>query len=400
MGKYRDGDELKPLGRTAAQWKQWAQACGLRSFHGAQVFDWLHRKRELDPEAMTNLSKHARGLLAVELETAVPRVVAVREAQDGTRKVVLALRDDSLIESVLIPMDEAQEDVEADAGEDEAVTAAEPDAQGGGDLPTHRSTPRSVRVTQCVSTQVGCAMGCEFCASGASGLHRHLDPDEILAQVLVAHRYLRPSERLTNVVFMGMGEPLHNYDATVHAVRLLQYPGGLGLSSRRITISTVGLIPELERLGAEFQGHIGLAVSLHAADDETRSRIVPINRRYPLSALMQTLRGYPLPPRRRITIEYALIDGVNDSVAMAKQLAKLLRGVAAKVNLIPVNAVAHGAWRPSPEQRVKQFQRELNNLNVSCFIRRSRGDSISAACGQLARQCRDVASGPRAQANG
>jgi 23S rRNA (adenine2503-C2)-methyltransferase len=191
---------------------------------------------------------------------------------------------------------------------------------------------------------------------------------------------------------MGMGEPLHNYDATVRAVRILADNDGLGLSTRRITISTVGLIPELERLGKDFRGRIALAVSLHAPNDELRSRLVPANRRYPLVPLMAALRRYPLPPRRRITIEYALIQGVNDEEKMAVELIELLRGIPVKVNLIPLNPVAHSELHPSTVERLMRFQRVLIEGGLSCFVRKRRGDDISAACGQLAGKRRELAS--------
>jgi 23S rRNA (adenine2503-C2)-methyltransferase len=227
-------------------------------------------------------------------------------------------------------------------------------------------------------------MGCVFCASGVAGLKRHLGADEIVAQVLVGRARLSPGERLRNVVFMGMGEPLHNYDATACALRLLSHPEGIALSSRRITVSTSGLVPAIARLGADFGGNIGLAVSLHATDDETRSRLMPINQKYPLAALMAALRAYPLPRRRRITIEYTLVAGRNDDAQAAKALAGLLRGLPVKVNLIPMNPIAASPLGPPELPRVLDFQRVLCDAGYSCFIRRRRGDEVSAACGQLA----------------
>jgi 23S rRNA (adenine2503-C2)-methyltransferase len=358
------------------EWRAWAATRGDRPFRGTQIFKWIHGRQQLDPEGMTDVSKVVRGFVADELRGKVPSVEHVHEATDGTRKLLVRMGDGVGVEAVLIPMagDKSSplegEDVD-DLPEDEPVDVE------------HSTAPR-VRVTQCISTQAGCAMGCSFCASGAPGLQRHLGPDEIIAQVLLGRSLLRSDERLSNVVLMGMGEPLHNYDATVRAVRVMGHDGGLGLSTRRITISTVGLVPELERLGNEFGGRIGLAVSLHAADDAIRSRLVPVNRRYPLRTLMDALRRYPLPPRRRITIEYALIHGVNDADAMARALIGLLRGIPVKINLIPLNPVGHSDMRPSPPDRVSSFQRVLTDAGLSCFIRRRRGDDISAACGQLA----------------
>nr|MCU0684895.1 23S rRNA (adenine(2503)-C(2))-methyltransferase RlmN [Polyangiaceae bacterium] len=241
-----------------------------------------------------------------------------------------------------------------------------------------------VRVSQCISTQVGCAMGCVFCASGVAGLKRHLRPEEIVAQVLLGRALLGPGEALRNVVLMGMGEPLHNYDATARALRLLTHPEGIALSSRRVTLSTSGLVPEIDRLGRDFQGHIGLAISLHATDDEARSRLMPINRKYPLAELMAALRRYPLPPRRRITIEYTLVQGRNDALDQARRLVRLLNGLRVKVNLIPMNPIDASTLGPPDWARVEAFQRVLTDSGLSAFVRKRRGDDVAAACGQLA----------------
>ena len=258
------------------------------------------------------------------------------------------------------------------------------DDEEEGGPPQDSAGDATVRVAQCVSTQVGCAMGCAFCASGVAGWKRHLGADEIVAQVIAGRSRLDASERLRGVVFMGMGEPLHNYDATVRAIRLLSHPDGVGLSTRRITISTSGLIPEIAKLGAEFGGHIGLAVSLHAADEDTRSRLMPINTKYPLGALIAALRAYPLPRRRRITIEYTLIAGRNDGASDAAKLARLLRAIPVKVNLIPMNQIMGSDLRPPSMSVVLAFQRILCDAGYSCFIRRRRGEDVDAACGQLA----------------
>jgi 23S rRNA (adenine2503-C2)-methyltransferase len=200
----------------------------------------------------------------------------------------------------------------------------------------------------------------------------------------MAREYLEPQEDLKNLVFMGMGEPLHHYDQTVRALRLLTHPEGFGMSPRRITVSSVGLVPGIRKLGADFAGKIGLAISLHAPDDATRDRIIPMNRRYPLTELLQALRDYPLPKRRRITIEYTLIDGINDSVAHAEQLVRLLRGLRVKVNLIPMNSIPNSELGAPEEQRVQAFRDHLVGAGLSCFLRLRRGDDVAAACGQLA----------------
>jgi 23S rRNA (adenine2503-C2)-methyltransferase len=203
-------------------------------------------------------------------------------------------------------------------------------------------------------------MGCVFCASGVAGLKRHLGAEEIVGQVLLGRAQLDDDEELRNVVYMGMGEPLHNYEATKRSLELLTHPEGIGLSKRKVTVSTSGLVPEILRLGADFGGQIGLAISLHAADDETRGALMPINRKYPLSELMAALARYPLPKRRRITIEYTLVLGKNDSAAEAKKLVRLLRGLPVKINLIPMNPIeASTLGPPDPQARVLAFQEIL-----------------------------------------
>ncbi|HEY1535180.1 MAG TPA: 23S rRNA (adenine(2503)-C(2))-methyltransferase RlmN, partial [Polyangiaceae bacterium] len=261
--------------------------------------------------------------------------------------------------------------------------AAPSDEDDADHAPVAALTNRA-RVTLCISTQFGCAMGCVFCASGQAGLMRGLRASEVVAQVYLAKKYLRPDEQLSNLVFMGMGEPLHHYDETARAVRLLTHPEGLGLSPRRITVSTVGLIPGIQRLGSDFGGKIGLAVSVHAPNDETRDRIIPMNKKYPLRELMQALRAYPLPKRRRITIEYTLIDGVNDSPVQARELCTLLRGLPSKINLIPMNSITASELHAPKADSVRQFQEILAAAGYSCFVRTRRGDEVAAACGQLA----------------
>lgn len=353
------------LARLPDEWVAWLQQLGEPAFRAKQVFRWLHRDGVTDVQAMTNLSKALRERLAgcdVGMPAAQERA---QRSNDGTRKLLLRLADDLPVECVLIPR--SRDDEADEASDDPDVT----------DLP-----PRPV--TLCVSTQVGCAMGCVFCASGQAGLKRGLGAHEVLSQVLMARRHLDAGERITNLVFMGMGEPLHHYAETARSIRLLTHPEGMGMSPRRITVSTVGLIPGIEKLGRDFQGKIGLAVSLHAPDDETRNAILPMNRRFPLADLMRALAAYPLPTRRRITIEYTLIRGVNDQVAHATQLASLLRGLPSKVNLIPMNPIRESALQGSDRRTVERFRAELAERRVSCSIRQTRGDDVDAACGQLA----------------
>jgi len=236
------------------------------------------------------------------------------------------------------------------------------------------------RSTVCVSTQAGCAMGCGFCATGQMGFVRHLSPGEIIEQVVQARRAAEP-RRLSNVVFMGMGEPLANYDATWSALATIH--GELGISARHITVSTVGLVPGIRRLAAE-ELPVNLAVSLHAADDHLRDRLVPINRRYPLGALMDACGAYRSARGRRVSFEWALIDGVNDTVGQAARLAALARPLGAHVNLIPLNATAGFGGRQTPQQKARTFCQRLHDVGIAATVRANRGRDIDGACGQLA----------------
>nr|UXE44703.1 dual-specificity RNA methyltransferase RlmN [uncultured bacterium] len=366
-------EDPRPVARFPEEWTEALLALGEPKYRALQIFRWIHRRGELDPQKMTDLSLALRERLAGAGLGAPLDVLDVHRARDGTRKLVLGMQGGGRIECVLIPMTPlAESDADAAAGDDEDDPA---DAA---------AAPGKTRVTLCVSTQFGCAMGCVFCASGRAGLGRGLNADEIVAQVLIARRHLDPNEELTNLVFMGMGEPLHHYDETARALRLITHPEGTGMSLRRITVSTVGLVPGLKKLGADFGGKVGLAVSLHAPDEATRERIVPMNKRYPLSELIPALKAYPLPRRRRITIEYTLIDGVNDADEHADRLVRLLAGLPVKVNLIPMNDVAGSGLHASPPERVRAFQARVAGFGVSCFVRARRGDEVSAACGQLA----------------
>ena len=365
-----------PIARLPEEWAEALAAQGERAYAAKQVFEWIHRRGVVDAAAMTNLSARLRASLAESgLAPGVCVPEQVHRSADGTRKIAVRLRDGALIETVLLPSVSG------------AGSAAEIDADAGvaDDEHDEDDEPRvpHVRVTQCISTQVGCAMGCVFCASGVAGLKRHLGPEEIVAQVLLGRSLLDEGEALRNVVYMGMGEPLHNYDATARSLRLLTHPEGIGLGRRRVTVSTSGLVPEIERLGRDFGGHVALAVSLHAADDATRSALMPINRRYPLAELMAALHAYPLPKRRRITIEYTLVAGKNDDVPEARKLARLLRGLPVKINLIPMNPIEASSLGPPGGDRVSAFQKVLTDAGYSCFVRRRRGDDVSAACGQL-----------------
>lgn len=363
-----------PVARLPEEWVTALKVHGERPYRAQQVFRWIHARGVLDPEKMTDIKANLRDKLKDEGLGRVAEVAQVRRSTDGTRKLLIRMRDGATIESVLIPAvsgpgSNAQTDADAviDDEEDDELESAS-----------------RIRVTQCISTQVGCAMGCVFCASGVAGLKRHLRPEEIVAQVLLGRELLEPNEYLRNIVLMGMGEPLHNYDATARALRLLSHPLGINISLRRITLSTSGLVPEIEKLGQDFGGQVVLAISLHATDDETRSRLMPINRKYPLERLMAALKAYPLTRRQRITIEYTLVSGKNDEPEAARKLARLLRGVPVKINLIPMNPIGASPLGPPDWSRIEAFQKILIEAGYSCFIRRRRGDDVDAACGQLA----------------
>ncbi|MDD5558550.1 23S rRNA (adenine(2503)-C(2))-methyltransferase RlmN [Candidatus Methylomirabilis sp.] len=318
---------------------------GESAYRGRQLFHWIYGHGASAFAEMTDLPIALRARLAERASIGALVHLGREVSRDGTRKYLCGCTDGQAIETVLIP--------------DER------------------------RLTACLSTQVGCALACAFCLTGHMGFVRHLQAGEIVDQVLVLQQDLQPGERIGNLVLMGMGEPLHNYDATVKALTILAHPLGLAYPPRRITLSTVGLVPEIVRLGQSGLG-VNLAVSLHAATDELRDRLVPINRRYPLKVLMTALRAYPLPPRRRLTFEYVLIDGVNDRSEDARELVRLLRGLRCKINLLPLNEAPTILFRRPSQEHVEAFQRILKSAGILATIRESRGRDISAACGLLA----------------
>ncbi len=346
--------DLRDLGR--AEMEAWCAAAGEPRYRATQILAWVHRKRARRFDDMTSLPRALRARLAADftLGRLEPDVVAT--AADGTRKLLFRLPAPepggrpAAIESVLIP---------------------QVDRPGGA----------RDRLTLCISSQAGCGMGCRFCATAQMGLVRNLRPAEIVGQVVAAAALAAP-EPVTNVVLMGMGEPLANYDAVRTALEILTAEWGLAISPRRITVSTVGLAPEIPRFIAETR--VNLAVSLHATTDAQRTALVPVNRRHPLAALLDACRAVPLPRRRRITFEYVLLDGVNDGDADAARLVRLLHGLRAKVNLIPFNPFPGSAYAPSPPARVVRFQELLLRRGVHATVRASRGRDIQAACGQLA----------------
>lgn len=336
---------------TPAALHQWLATARQPTYRVRQVLHWLYRRGARTFAEMTDLPAPVRRELAATFFLPPPPSAHVVCAADGTRKLLLRFADGAAIESVLIP-----------------------------DPP---------RLTLCLSSQVGCAMGCRFCATARMGLQRNLTADEIVAQVFAARRELGPGTRITNLVFMGMGEPLHNYDAVVAAIDILTAEWGCGFSPRRVTVSTVGLLPRLERLTRDTS--VNVAVSLVAATDAVRDRLAPVNRRYPLAQLASVCRHLPIPQRRRITFEYVMLAGVNDTPADAKRLIGLLRGIRAKVNLIPFNPFPGCEFSPSPAETIERFQAQLLEGGLHATIRTSRGSDIRAACGQLAT---NIASSP------
>lgn len=318
---------------------------GVRPYRADQIAGWLYRRGVEDPERMTDLGRDLRERLAAEWELRALEVEAVDTSVDGTRKATLLARDGARVEAVWIP--------------------------------------EEGRSTLCVSTQVGCAMACDFCATGSLGFRRNLRTAEIVDQVCRMREVIPEGRPLTNVVFMGMGEPLLNLDAVTSAVRLLVDPKAFGLAPRRVTVSTVGVVPRLGELLERVPAN--LAVSLHATTDAVRDRLVPLNRRYPLAALLGALRELPgITPRRPVFFEYTLMEGVNDSVEDARRLPGLLHGIPCKLNLIPMNPHPDAPYRPPSDAVVDRFLRVVAERGITVTLRRSRGPDIQAACGQLA----------------
>ena len=317
---------------------------GFERFHARQIYRWIYRHGVTDIQRMSDLPRALRVHLQSIFTISTPRIVDDERSIDGTRKLVLELGDGKRVESVFIP-----------------------------DTPS---------MTFCISTQVGCAMSCGFCLTGKMGLVRHLTAGEIAGQVRVLAQATGLLDHPFNIVLMGMGEPLHNYDNTMQALRMLHSEHGLAISPRRITLSTVGIVPALERLAREPLMP-NLAISLHATTDEQRTRLVPPNRKYPLAAILDACRRFPLKKRSRITFEYVMLDGVNDTPDDARRLVRLLTGIKAKVNLIPLNPSPGIPFDRPSDERVNRFAQMLADRHITVSVRKSRGRDIRAACGQL-----------------
>jgi 23S rRNA (adenine2503-C2)-methyltransferase len=343
MAEKKTDSVMSAFDLSLEEWSGWASKKGLAPYVAKQIFEWIFQKHAIDPSTFTNLSPLVRKALLEEFDWNLPTIDSHLISTDQSEKFLLKTHDQLLIEMVLMPYEE--------------------------------------RITLCISCQVGCRMGCTFCQTGKIGFKRNLSSGEILAQLLIANRRLQ-EKKVSNIVFMGMGEPLDNYDAVVKACKIMIDPKGFGLSKTRVTVSTSGLVPEIRRLGSDLP--VRLAISLHSADSKKRSDMMPINRTYDLDELKKALLDYPAPSRYGITFEYVMIQGVNDSIDDAKKLVSYLHGIKAKVNLIPINHFPGVEMHPSETERLKAFQSYLTHRSIPAPIRYSRGQDVSGGCGQLA----------------
>lgn len=321
-----------------------AESLGAPPYRGRQLAQWIFVKGVTDLAAMSDLPKDFRAALAARASVEVPEVERRTPSQDGSQKLVLRYGDGARVQAVLMPDDD--------------------------------------RLTLCVSTQVGCGFACAFCYTGTMGLERNLSAGEIVAQVMVAREGLAAGLRITHIVYMGMGEPLANYTATVKSLRLLTDPQAFAFAPRRITVSTVGLVSGIERLAKENL-RVNLAVSLHATSNEIRDRIMPVNRGFAIEELLAACRRFPLPFRQRMTFEYVLLEGINDSAEDARRLVKLMKGIRGKINLIPFNDWEGSSFARPPLARILDFQTVLLEHGIRATVRWSKGEDIGAACGQL-----------------
>jgi 23S rRNA (adenine2503-C2)-methyltransferase len=333
------------VGLLPSELEDLAVSLGASRYRGRQVATWIYRKGVVELEAMSDLPKDLRMQLAESHEIGLPDLERATPSQDGSRKLVFRLADDRRVSAVLMPDDG--------------------------------------RITLCLSTQVGCGYACAFCLTGTMGLDRNLTAGEIVGQLLAANTLLGDEGRVTHVVFMGMGEPLANYASLVAALRIMIDPKlGLAYSPKRLTVSTVGLVSGIDKLGREDL-KVNLAISLHAATDEVRGRLMPVNRSWNLEALMAAVKRYPLTSRQHVFFEYVMLEDVNDTAEDARALARLLRGVKAKVNLIPFNDWEGAHFRRPPLPRILAFQGVLLDAGITTTVRWSKGEDIGAACGQL-----------------
>ena len=339
------------FGATELQLKDFFSEWKEQAYRVHQVFTWVYHHHCRDFNEMSNLSKSLRSKLAEKFYFALPKIQSRTHSKDGSIKYLFELDDGAVVESVWMPSES--------------------------------------RNTLCLSTQVGCRLNCSFCLTASLGLKRNLTAGEIIGQHLAINGELEEKEQITNVVFMGMGEPLDNYGPVVDALRLMISPQAMKISTRKVTVSTSGLVGKMKEFQEEGLA-INLAISLNASDNATRDQLMPINKKYPIEVLMDCLKKYPLKPQRRHTIEYVLLAGINDSDEDAQRLAKWLKGIPCKINLIPFNAFDSSEYKPPTSERVLDFQNYLIEQNFSAFIRQNRATDILGACGQLAATQRDA----------
>jgi len=332
------------------------ESLGVKPFRAKQVVQWIYKRRVKDFSEMTDINKELREQLSQAYEIYRPEINTVQLSKDGTRKYLMKMADGAMVETVLI------------------------------------CQPK--RYTLCISSQVGCAIGCKFCRTGLMGLSRNLETHEILGQVLRVQDHIdelqanpppgeRIPEQFLNIVFMGMGEPLHNFDNVMRAAKLLNDGLGSNFSKRKVTISTSGLVPKIREMG-KLNIPVALAISLNATTNESRDSLIPINKKYPLEDLLGALREFPLNGKMRVTFEYVMLHGVNDSLEDLARLPKLIRGIPSKVNLIPYNENAGLGFKGPPEEWVHRWQKNLLDQGINATVRWSKGQDIGAACGQLA----------------
>lgn len=332
-----------------------------KPFRAVQLLKWVHQYKVTDFNLMTNLSKSLRAKLIEQCEIKAPKIAKEQISKDGTVKWLMEVSENNFIETVFIPEEK--------------------------------------RGTLCISSQVGCVLNCTFCATATSGFTRNLSSDEIIGQLWVASKRLlefsslpnyKNIPKISNVVMMGMGEPLLNFSNVVKAINIMREDNAYGLAKRRVTVSTSGIIPGINKLANTTD--VALAISLHAPTDELRTKIMPINKKYPIAELIDACRSYlSLHSKAKVTIEYLMLKNVNDSVACAKQLAKLLQGIASKVNLIPFNPFLGSAYEASLMEDIEKFKEVIQKSGLVCTIRKQRGEDISASCGQLAGKIQDKA---------
>lgn len=347
--------------------REWFASLGEKPFRATQLVSWIHQHGETDFSAMTNLSKALRTRLSETAEILVPEVVYSQVSADGTRKWLLQVGGRPAPENGVTPA-------------------------FGGNRIEMVFIPEENRGTLCISSQVGCSLDCSFCSTARQGFNRNLTTGEIIGQVWLARKLLAEQgidgRAITNVVMMGMGEPLLNYKNLVPALRLMTDDYAYGLSKRRVTVSTAGVVPAINRLREDAE--VALAVSLHASNDELRNRLVPINQKFPLAELLAACRAYlDGQHKRRITFEYVMLDGINDGLEHARELAVLLKGIPSKLNLIPFNPFPHSGYRRSSDAAIARFSEYLQQQGYVATVRKTRGEDIDAACGQLVGQVAD-----------